>query len=89
LTNFAEPVFQQIWTSAPRHSKPIYVRRTVSELFIRSSLGDDEIDKGIATLRNMQTKAQEDLPIRDLAFPPCRADSSTAYPPLFLVDFPS
>lgn len=29
-------------------------------------LGDDEIDKGIATLRNMQTKAQEDLPIRDL-----------------------
>ncbi|MBA5874199.1 MAG: histidine--tRNA ligase [Nitrospira sp. CR1.2] len=29
-------------------------------------LGDDEIDKGIAILRNMQTKAQEDLPIRDL-----------------------
>ena len=29
-------------------------------------LGDDEIDKGIATLRNMQTKAQEDFPIREL-----------------------
>lgn len=29
-------------------------------------LGDDEIDKGITILRNMQTKAQEDLPIRDL-----------------------
>ena len=29
-------------------------------------LGDDEIEKGTATLRNMQTKAQEDLPLRDL-----------------------
>ena len=29
-------------------------------------LGDDEIDKGTATLRNMQTKAQDDLPIREL-----------------------
>ena len=29
-------------------------------------LGDDEVDKGTATLRNMQTKAQEDLPLRDL-----------------------
>lgn len=29
-------------------------------------LGDDEIDKGTATLRNMQTKAQDDLPVSDL-----------------------
>ena len=29
-------------------------------------LGDDEIEKGTTTLRNMQTKAQEDLPLRDL-----------------------
>ena len=30
-------------------------------------LGDDEVAKGTATVRNMQTKAQEDLPIQDLA----------------------
>jgi histidyl-tRNA synthetase len=30
-------------------------------------LGDDEVAKGTATVRNMQTKAQEDVPIRDLA----------------------
>ena len=31
-------------------------------------LGDDEIEKGTATLRNMQTKAQEGL-FRDLVSP--------------------
>lgn len=30
-------------------------------------LGDDEVTKGAATLRNMQTKAQEDLPLQELA----------------------
>jgi histidyl-tRNA synthetase len=30
-------------------------------------LGDDEVTKGSATIRNMQTKAQEDLPISELA----------------------
>lgn len=29
-------------------------------------LGDDEIEKGTATLRNMQTKAQDDLPVSEL-----------------------
>lgn len=29
-------------------------------------LGDDEVEKDAATLRNMQTKAQENFPIRDL-----------------------
>jgi len=30
-------------------------------------LGDDEVTKGAATVRNMQTKAQEDLPLQELA----------------------
>ena len=30
-------------------------------------LGDDEVMKGLATVRNMQTKAQEDIPIPGLA----------------------
>ncbi|MBI4002217.1 MAG: histidine--tRNA ligase, partial [Nitrospira defluvii] len=30
-------------------------------------LGDDEVTKGSATIRNMQTKAQEDLALSELS----------------------